>query len=41
MARVVRHSLSGLTWQQAILPMRLGGLGIRQASDIVYAAYLG
>ena len=29
------------SWQQATLPMRLGGLGIRQASGMVYAAYLG
>ena len=41
LSRVVHHSLSDLTWQQATLPMWLGGLGIRQASDMVYAAYLG
>ena len=41
LSRVVRHSLSDLTWQQATLPMRLGGLGIRQASDMVYVTYLG
>jgi len=41
LAHVVRHSLSNLTWLQATLPMRLGSLGIHQASDIVYAAYLG
>ena len=32
---VVCHLLSDLTWQQATLPMRLGGLGIHQASDMV------
>ena len=40
LSHVVRHSLSDLTWQQATLSMRLGGLGIRLASDMVYAAYL-
>ena len=38
---VVRTSFSDLTWQQATLPLRMGGLGIRQASDMKYAAYLG
>ena len=32
---------SDLTWQQATLPVRLGGLGIRRASDMTNAAYLG
>ena len=41
LSRVVRTSLSDISWQQATLPLRLGGLGIRQASDICYAAYLG
>ena len=38
---MVRTSLSDISWQQATLPLRLGGLGIRQASEICYAAYLG
>ena len=41
LSRVVCHSLSDLTWQQAILPLCLGGLGIRRVSDMVYAAYIG
>ena len=41
LSRAVRHSLSDLTWQQATLPVHLGGLGIRRASDMVYAAYIG
>ena len=41
LSRVVRTSLSKLIWQQTILPLRMGGLGIRQASDMTYAAYLG
>ena len=41
LSRVVRTSLSDISRQQATLPLRLGGLGIRQASDICYAAYLG
>ena len=41
LSRVVRTSISDLTWQQATLPLRLGGLGIWQASDMTYAAYLG
>ena len=41
LSKVVRSSLSDLTWQQATLPLRMGGLGIRQASDMTYAAYLG
>ena len=41
LSRVVRTSLSDISWQQATLPLRLGGLGIRHASDICYAAYLG
>ena len=39
--RVVRTSFSDLTWQQATLPQRMGGLGIWQASDMKYEAYLG
>ena len=39
LSHVARHSLSDLTWQQATLHMRLGGLDIRLASDMVYAAY--
>ena len=41
LSRVVRTSLSDLTWQQATIPLQMGGLGIRQASDMTYAAYLG
>ena len=41
LSQVVRTSISDLTWQQATLPLRLGGLGIRRASDMTYAAYLG
>ena len=41
LSRVVRTSLSDLTWQQATLPLRMGGLGIRQASDMSHAAFLG
>ena len=41
LSRVVRTSFSDLTWQQATLPLRMDGLGIRRASDMKYAAYLG
>ena len=41
LSRVVRTSLSDLTWQQATIPLQMGGLGIQQASDMTYAAYLG
>ena len=41
LSRVVRTSLSDLMWQQATLPLQMGGLGIRQASDMSHAAFLG
>ena len=41
LSRVVRTSLSDLTWQQATLPLWMGGLGIRQASNMSHAAFLG
>ena len=41
LSRVVRTSVSDITQQQATLPLRLGGLGIHQASGMCYAAYLG
>ena len=41
LSHAVHHFLSDLTWQQATLPLCLGGLGIRRASDMVYVAYIG
>ena len=38
---MVRTFLSDISWRQATFTLRLGGLGICQASHICYAAYLG
>ena len=38
---VIKTSVSDITWQQATIPLRPRSLGICQASDMCYAAYLG
>ena len=35
------HSISDLSWRQATLPIRYGGLGLREASRSVASAFLG
>ena len=38
---IVRTSVPERVWKQATLPIRLGGLGLQQASRTVAAAFIG
>ena len=40
MSRIINVSLDDRAWQQASLPIRLGGLGIRQAAVLAPSAFL-
>ena len=38
--RILNVQMEGSTWEQSSLPISMGGLGIRKASEVAVPAYL-